>query len=218
MIDLHTHSIFSDGELIPAELIRRASAMGYRAIAITDHMDHSNIDLIIPRIVKAVRALRDYVPIEVLAGAELTHVPPPLIADLVREARKLGAQIVVIHGETLVEPVIEGTNRAALESGADILAHPGLMTEDEFLLARDRGMTLEITARKGHSLSNGHVARWATRHGVNLTLNTDAHAPSDLITAGFGRKVLAAAGIDEPQVNHIFQHAESLVERAIRRE
>jgi histidinol phosphatase-like PHP family hydrolase len=217
MIDLHTHSIFSDGELIPAELIRRAVAMGYRAIAITDHMDHSNIDLIIPRIIKAVRALRDYVPIEVLAGAELTHVPPPLIADLVREARQLGAQIVVIHGETLVEPVVEGTNRAALESGADILAHPGLMSEDEFLFARDRGMTLEITARKGHSLSNGHVAKGAIRHGIDLTLNTDAHAPSDLITTAFGRKVLAAAGIDESQVDLIFQHAESLVERAIRR-
>jgi len=37
MIDLHTHSLFSDGELIPSELVSRAAAAGYRAIAITDH-------------------------------------------------------------------------------------------------------------------------------------------------------------------------------------
>ena len=52
MIDLHTHSIFSDGELIPAELAQRAFAAGYKVLAITDHVDHSNIDFIIPRIIK----------------------------------------------------------------------------------------------------------------------------------------------------------------------
>ncbi len=125
MIDLHTHTIFSDGELIPAELVRRAVAAGYKAIALTDHIDQSNIDLVIPRIAKAVNALREMVPIAVMVGAELTHVPPRQIADLAKEARTLGAQIVVVHGETLVEPVLEGTNRAAIEAGIDILAHPG---------------------------------------------------------------------------------------------
>ena len=131
MIDLHTHTIFSDGELIPSELARRAVSMGYKALAITDHMDHSNIDLIIPRIVKAVRMLKDIMPITVLPGAEITHVPPSLIPDIVKEARRLGAQIVIVHGETIVEPVVEGTNSAAIEAGVDILAHPGLISEDD---------------------------------------------------------------------------------------
>ncbi|MEN6421936.1 MAG: PHP domain-containing protein, partial [Smithella sp.] len=52
MIDLHTHSIFSDGDLVPAELVQRAWAAGYKVLAITDHVDHSNIDFIIPRIIK----------------------------------------------------------------------------------------------------------------------------------------------------------------------
>ena len=51
MIDLHTHSLFSDGELLPSELIRRAYITGYTALAITDHVDSSNIDFVIPRIV-----------------------------------------------------------------------------------------------------------------------------------------------------------------------
>ena len=45
--------------------------------------------------------------------------------------RGLGARIIVVHGETIVEPVRPGTNRKALESDVDILAHPGLITEDE---------------------------------------------------------------------------------------
>jgi histidinol phosphatase-like PHP family hydrolase len=216
MIDLHTHSIFSDGELIPEELIRRSVAMGYEALAITDHMDHSNIDLIIPRLVKALKAIQDHLAIPVLPGAEITHVPPQLIPALVKEARRLGAKIVLIHGETVVEPVMEGTNRAAIEAGADILAHPGLISRDDLLYAKERGITLEITARKGHCLANGHVAKWAMHFGIPLTVNTDAHSPSDLITKDLARTVLLAAGIEQSHHQLVFQHAQQLVEKALR--
>ena len=37
MIDLHTHTFFSDGVLIPSELFQRARAKGYHTIAVTDH-------------------------------------------------------------------------------------------------------------------------------------------------------------------------------------
>jgi histidinol phosphatase-like PHP family hydrolase len=43
MIDLHTHTLFSDGELVPAELARRADRLGYRWLAITDHVDSSTL-------------------------------------------------------------------------------------------------------------------------------------------------------------------------------
>lgn len=215
MIDLHTHSIFSDGELIPAELARRAFAMGYEAIAITDHMDQSNIDLIIPRIVRAVNALKNHISIEIIPGAEITHVPPSLMPDMVKEARKLGAKIVVVHGESIVEPVAEGTNRAAIEAGADILAHPGLITHNDLLFAKEKGITLEITARKGHSLSNGHVAKWALSSGIPLIINTDAHSPSDLITKDFAQRILLSAGIEDKAIDSIFQHARKLVAKAV---
>src|SRR3972149_9790608 len=124
MIDLHTHTLFSDGELIPSELVRRAMVIGYEAIAITDHGDFSNIDFIIPRIADISKELSKFWKIKVIPGIELTHIPPEAIKDLSQKARKLGAKIVVVHGETLVEPVQEGTNLAAVKSEVDILAHP----------------------------------------------------------------------------------------------
>jgi len=217
MIDLHTHSIFSDGELVPFELIRRAEAMGYTALAITDHMDASNIDLVIPRIVKAVDKIRSFVSVEVLPGAEITHAPPELIADLVKEARRLGAKIVVVHGETIVEPVKSGTNRAAIQAGADILAHPGLISTEDLLSAKEKNVLLEITSRKGHSLSNGYVAKEAMRFGAPLCINTDSHSPSDLITADTARRVLLAAGIEENRIDSVFENSRHLIEKVLRR-
>lgn len=218
MIDLHTHSFFSDGELIPSELIRRAEAIGYKAIAITDHVDSSNIDLVVPKIVSALRKLKSFISIEVIPGAEITHVPPQIIHDLVKEARHLGAKLVVAHGETIVEPVAPGTNRAAIEANVDILAHPGIISEEDLLLAKEKGVTLEITSRKGHSLSNGYVAKEAMRFGVPLCINTDAHSPSDLITKEFAVRILLASGIDKNRVDSIFEHSRTLVEKILRRD
>jgi len=218
MIDLHTHSLFSDGELVPSELIRRAEAMGYKAIAITDHVDSSNIDLIIPRIANAIKKIKGFISIEAIPGAEITHVPPQIIPELVKEARHLGAKIVIVHGETLVEPVAPGTNRAAIEANADILAHPGIISEEDLLLAKERGVTLEITSRKGHSLSNGYVAREAMRFGVRLCVNTDAHSPSDLITKSFATRILLASGIEEKRVDSVFENSKSIIEKTRRRD
>ena len=59
-VDLHTHSIFSDGELLPSELVRRAEVIGYQAVAITDHADTSNLDWIIPRLIQVCRDLNSH--------------------------------------------------------------------------------------------------------------------------------------------------------------
>lgn len=210
MIDLHTHSIFSDGELIPAELIRRACVKGYRAIAITDHMDSSNMDFIIPRIAAIAREFNGVQPVRVIPGTELTHALPGQLPDLVRKARELGAELVVVHGETIVEPVIEGTNRASIEAGADILAHPGLISEEDVVLAAEKGVSLELSGRKGHSLSNGHVASLAVKHGATLVINTDAHSPGDLINRSFAEEIILSAGLDREQIDSIFRNAEKI--------
>ncbi len=195
MIDLHTHSLLSDGTLVPSELVRRAADKGYRAIAITDHVDASNYTEVCRQILSFVSTSRGALEILVIPGVELTHVPPQLIADTIAKVRALGIPWIVVHGETLTEPVKEGTNRAAILGGANLLAHPGLITADEVKLAADKGVFLEISARKGHSLSNGHVAALAKRYKARLLLNTDAHDASDLITTEFARKVAQGCGL-----------------------
>jgi len=214
VIDLHIHSTFSDGELIPSELVRRCMAVGCRALAITDHGDHSNIDFIIPRIVKVCEKLSGAYDIKVIPGIELTHVPPEYIPELTQEARLLGAKIVVVHGETIVEPVIEGTNNAALLSSIDILAHPGLITEEEARLAARNSICLEITTRKGHSLTNGHVVRMARHAGACLVLNTDSHAPQDLTGKEMAIKIATGAGMTVEETESMFRNSEILVQRA----
>lgn len=195
MIDLHTHCFFSDGELVPAEHLRRVEVLGYEAIAITDHADSSNMDFIIPRIVQAAHDLNQYSKTKLLPGIELTHIPPKLIAAMVKKARDLGALVVVGHGETVVEPVHPGTNLATIEADVDILAHPGFITEEEAKLAADKGIFLELSGRKGHSLTNGHVAKIAEKTGALLAVNADAHGPGDFLTAEMAEKVALGAGL-----------------------
>lgn len=211
MIDLHTHTFFSDGELVPAEHLRRVEVLGYQAVAITDHADSSNLDFIVPRIVKAAADLNRFSQTRLLPGIELTHVPPGLFMDLTREARGLGALIVVGHGETVVEPVTPGTNLAAIEAGVDVLAHPGFITEDEARLAAKNGVLLELSGRKGHSLTNGHVAMMAARVGAKLAVNADAHGPGDFLTAAMARVVALGAGVSAEGYEAIRQNMAALV-------
>lgn len=213
MLDLHTHSIFSDGELIPSELIRRAKVAGYKAIAITDHGDQSNVDFVIPRIVRVCHKLSEAYDIMVVPGIELTHVPPIYIGEMAKEVRGLGARIVLVHGETIAEPVAPGTNTAALLSDIDILAHPGLITEEEASLACRQGICLEITTRRGHSLTNGHVLKTARHSGAKLVLNTDTHSPEDLVSRAKAHNIARGAGMTEDEVAAMFKNSADIVEK-----
>ena len=212
MIGLHTHTLFSDGEPVVSELVRFAESAGYPFIAVTDHADRSNLDLIIPRLVRAVAEINRHDRGETLAGIELARVPPATIG-LLAAARRLGAGIVVVHGETVVEPVMPGTNRAALEADIDILAHPGLLTGEEAALAARRGILLEISGRKGHSFTNGHVARIAQKTGAGLMRNADAHAPGDLLSREMARRIVLGAGLDHAAFTGMIQTSQTLVER-----
>ncbi|MEO5356729.1 MAG: histidinol phosphate phosphatase domain-containing protein [Nitrospirae bacterium YQR-1] len=213
MIDLHTHSIFSDGELIPSELVARAADCGYKAIAITDHVDTSNLGSVVPNIVRIAGDLNRYWSIRVIPGVEITHVPAQMIADIAKEARSLGAKVVLVHGETIVEPIAKGTNRAAIEAGVDVLAHPGLITEEDVELAKHRGVALEISARKGHCLSNGYVAKMALKHSALLVINSDSHGPQDLINRTMAEAILLSAGIGRDDIAAVFKNSEDIVSK-----
>ncbi len=211
MIDLHTHTFFSDGALVPAEHLRRVEVLGYEAVAITDHADSSNLDFIIPRIVLAAAELNPHFSTRLLPGIELTHVPPALIADLTKRARDLGALVVVVHGETPVEPVAPGTNQAAIDAKVDVLSHPGFVTEKEMDSAYANNVMVEISGRKGHSLTNGHIVNLGRQAGVKFVVNADAHEPGDFLNAIMAEKVALGAGLSRDEYSIVCQNVSDFV-------
>jgi putative hydrolase len=220
--DFHTHTVFSDGGMIPAGLMQRAIVCGCMGLAITDHVDSSNLVWAFENVRKFVEDLGqewrlDIVPgteattaplnklgldqlgknwhLPVIPGVELTSVPPRKIATLAEQARSLGAQWIVVHGETIMEPVAPGTNRAAIEAQVDLLSHPGLITPEDAARAAELGVYLEITTHKGHGLANGWVAKQAREVGAKLLVNTDCHISAEILDAKQRRAIAMGAGL-----------------------
>ena len=197
--DLHTHSTLSDGEMLPIELVRRASVLGYRTLAIADHVDSGNLSQVIAAQLPLKELAAAY-GVVLLAGVEITHVPPSHIPLLARKAKRAGADIVVVHGETVVEPVAPGTNLAACTCAeVDVLAHPGMLTPEVAREAVKRGIALEITSRAGHNRTNGHVALEARAAGATIVIDSDAHGPQDLMDTGAREWVARGAGLSAPE-------------------
>ena len=206
MYDFHTHTFLSDGVLSPIELIRRAYVRGYRAMAVTDHVGLGNVEFVLKTlIIDCAQATKRW-DILVLPGVEITHVPKDDIDLVARTAKEMGAKLVAVHGETPVEPVEPGTNEAALRSDyVDVLAHPGLITYEEARLAAEKGIYLEVSARKGHSLTNGHVVKTAREAGAITVLDSDAHEPDDLLTPDIRHKVAKGAGLNDEEIQALLE-------------
>ena len=146
--------------MLPSEIARRAQVLNHSAVAITDHVDASNIECV-GKVINAVKDIKDNWDIEIIPGAEITHAPAEIIGKLAHQAKKFGAEIVIVHGETIIEPVIEGTNWSAVNCPEiDILAHPGLITVEEVEMAKENNIALEISSRRGHCLEMVMLLNW----------------------------------------------------------
>jgi histidinol phosphatase-like PHP family hydrolase len=199
--DFHTHTFLSDGELSPVELIRRAVVKGYQAIGVTDHVGPGNLERVVKELIKECRIATECWGIRAIPGVELTHVPVRSLPDLAREARDYGAELVVVHGETLVEPVEPGTNLAAVTCGTvDILAHPGLLSREVAEIAARNGVYIEVTARGGHNVGNGQVVQAARTAGAAMIVDSDTHSSENLLTAEWARTVARGAVMTEAEI------------------
>jgi histidinol phosphatase-like PHP family hydrolase len=217
-IELHIHSLFSDGVLLPSEIVRRAEALGYSAVAITDHADASNLEFIVPRLITASDELKKHSSVQLIPGVELTHIPLRSINGLTRRARQLGAELILIHGETLVEPVQHGTNHAAVScEEVDILAHPGLLSEVDAAIAEKNNIYIELSARKGHCLTNGHVVKIAKMAEAKMVLNTDLHEPTEFISQEQAFQIALGSGLNDLEALKVIkENPENLVKRLAR--
>jgi histidinol phosphatase-like PHP family hydrolase len=238
--DFHTHTVFSDGGMIPAGLMQRAIVRGCLGLAITDHVDSSNLEWAFENLLKFVEELgQEWQPgivpvadvttaplntldsgiqaknwhLPLIPGVELTSVPPRKIATLAEKARSLGARWIVVHGETIMEPVAPRTNRAAIEAGVDLLSHPGLITPEDAARAAELGVHLEITTHKGHGMANGWVAQRARESGAKLLLNTDCHISADMLDAKQRRAIAFGAGLTAEEVDRIWENGRRIIAR-----
>jgi histidinol phosphatase-like PHP family hydrolase len=203
MYDLHTHTILSDGEMLPIELVRRMAVIGYTTVAITDHVDLSNAEPVLTTLA-LLRESAGLYGVRLLCGVEITHVPPSQIASLAKTAKSAGADIVIVHGETPVEPVAEGTNHAACTCRqVNVLAHPGVISLKDVQAAAKNGIALEITSRGGHNRTNGHVARVAREAGCQLVVDSDAHAPHDILDERAKFIVAKGAGLTDAECKQV---------------
>ncbi|MEA3493338.1 MAG: histidinol phosphate phosphatase domain-containing protein [Candidatus Margulisiibacteriota bacterium] len=215
-IELHSHTIFSDGVLLPGGLVWEAAARDHSAIAITDHVDSSNLEQALSAITKYVKEEGKYLPIKVIPGVEISYLAPELIEQYAKRARDLGAKIIIVHGESPVEPVPKGTNHAALQLKGlvDILAHPGWINKEDANLAALNNIYLELSARKGHQKGNKHVAKIAKKTGAKLLVNTDAHSEKDLVNQEGALKVAKAAGLSKKKaITVVRDNPQELIKR-----
>ncbi len=216
-IDFHIHSILSDGVLLPSEIVRRCEAINHKAIAISDHVDFSNVDFVLESLKKVLDNQGEYFPIKLIPGVEITHVPLETLPRLAEYSRKKGAKIVIVHGESPVEPVLPGTNHvaASLKGLVDIIAHPGNISEKDALKAKENGIFLELTSRRGHKKGNKHVAKTAIQARAKLIVSTDSHNPEDFITQEQALKIAKEAGLsDQEALKTVKDNAEELLKRA----
>ncbi|MFQ5795243.1 MAG: histidinol phosphate phosphatase domain-containing protein [Candidatus Bipolaricaulia bacterium] len=205
MIEFHVHTLRSDGEYMPVEMIRYALVNGFEALALTDHASHSNVEEVVEVALAEKEATVDW-GIEVIVGVEVTHVSVTRLDEVIARARRAGAELILVHGETLVEPVEPGTNRAAIENpDVDILAHPGLIAPEEAEIAAGNGVFLELSAGRTHGLANGHVARMAAAAGAELLVNSDAHNPDGLVPIEEKRRIALGAGLTEAQARRVVE-------------
>ncbi|WAC04897.1 MAG: histidinol phosphate phosphatase domain-containing protein [Methanoregula sp.] len=203
MFDLHTHTIHSDGEMLPIELIRRMAVLGYTTVAIADHVDTSNVTTILGSLA-LVKDSAQLFGVNLLCGVEITHVPPEQIAGLAKQAKDAGGDIVIVHGETPVEPVAPGTNRAACTCRyVDVLAHPGMINIEDAIHAAKNNIALEVTSRSGHNRTNGYVVQVARETGCQVVVDSDAHGPHDLLDERARFLVAKGAGLTEAECRDV---------------
>ena len=201
IFDFHTHTFLSDGAYGPMEMAQRAKAKGYELIGLSDHVDFGTCDVILPQLIKAVEKINSSeMRIKAIAAVEITHVPPSQIEELVNHCRQKGARYIIVHGETPSEPVMQGTNLAAIMAFADILAHPGYISEEEVKMAAERGVFLEISGKPQHKQTNFHVLKLARKYRAPFLINSDAHNDEQLFTEESYKQLMSELGISEEEL------------------
>jgi DNA polymerase (family 10) len=202
--DLHTHTNLTDGLASLEDMVARASELGYRYFAITDHapnlyMQRMTEDKILAQRARIDRLRPTYPTMELLHGTEL-NIDPDGEVDWDAEFLSgfdLTVASVHSHFSQSKDEMTARVIKAIENPYVDIIGHlttrqigkrppVDLDLEAVFEAAGRTGTALEINSHPDRlDLSDEHVL-WARRHGVRFAVDTDAHAVPHLDHRRFG--------------------------------
>lgn len=220
MMDLHTHTVASDGEATLEEAVLLAAKAGMSAVAITDHMDPHQADyagspghmIQEDELEKAiqVRDGREW-PIRVFIGFERGPIPvelrrthPDLVIASVHYITK---QVQTQAGQVFCEPYwhayMDDVLRTVSGPQISILGHMAGYLPMKHMLApgstfeERREIERDIAQRFFTSQWYEKVFRTALERGIAVEIHCPSHSPSpDMVRMGLAMGVRFTVGSD----------------------
>ncbi|MDD1678795.1 MAG: DNA polymerase/3'-5' exonuclease PolX [Methanomicrobiales archaeon] len=213
--DLHTHSSWSDGRMSLSELARAGETQGYHYLLISDHSATLGITrgLTEERLRKQMQEIEQInrtSPCQLLSGIEVDITGDGGLGLASSVLGDLDLVIASIHSGFKQERdvITRRMITAVANDYVDIIGHPTgrLLGERQpydldvvrvIEAAVDTGTALEINASPHRLDLDDPQVREAKRHGVKLSLGTDAHEARELSCMRYGIMV-ARRGWCEP--------------------
>ncbi|PID00711.1 DNA polymerase/3'-5' exonuclease PolX [Sporosarcina sp. P29] len=233
--DLHMHTTWSDGGHSIEEMVQACRAKGYSHMVITDHSHYLKVanGLTPERLVKQIEEIREvnakYDDIEVFCGTEMDILPDGTLDFDDEILEQLDFVIASIHSSfnQPQEQIMERLHAACQNPHVHMIAHPtgriigqreGYNPDIEQLIkwASEYGKILEVNASPYRlDLRTEHVIQ-AMEVGVNIAINTDAHAIEQLDIMPIGVEYAQKAWLPAEQVVNTWT-LETFIEKVIRR-
>ncbi len=224
--DLHIHTNWSDGRNTIREMVEAAKALGHEYIAITDHSQSSRVanGLSPERLLEQMKQIRDLNAeidgIEVLAGAEVDILRDGSLDFPDEILAQLDIFVASVHsGFALSETeMTERMIRAIENPFVKIIGHPtgrllgrrsgyAINLEAVIDAAAAHGVALEINAAPSRLDIGPGPVRKARACGVLLSINTDAHAASQLDRGILGINVARRGWLEKEEVLNTYSLA-----------
>ena len=193
--DLHMHTTGSDGANSIREMVEGARAKGYSHIVITDHSQYLRVanGLTPERLREQISEIRqlneEYSDIEIFCGTEMDILPDATLDFDDELLGELDFVIAAIHSSftQTQEQIMERLHTAMKNPHVKMIAHPtgriigqreGYNPDVSQLIkwAKEYGKILELNANPYRlDLASEYLVE-AQAAGVNIAINTDAHA------------------------------------------
>ncbi|ADT84036.1 PHP domain-containing protein [Thermococcus barophilus] len=204
MIDIHTHTQYSDGIGMIGDNVAEAEKKGLKLVGISDHV-HYFTPKRLNTYISEIRQIKKDSEITVLAGIEANILATGV--DITTEmAKKLDYVIASAHvwlDPGGIDAYLDLIKIAIQDENVDIIGHFGNVfpyigypSYEEYLeiveLAEEYGKAFEISSR--YRVPELDFIKLCIRRGIKLTFASDAHIPSDVGAIRWSEKVFKKAG------------------------